>query len=223
MIITDKVTQLPRVWYHGTTSSHLDSLAEEIKLIKGRVDTDFGRGFYLTTNWAQVHAWAKNVLEVEADTEKEKNIYPFIFEYELDTKGLMEMNGKIFSKPNEEWAKYILLNRTRKKDGSIYYNKILTQDFFGHCLLEQFDFFYGPMADGGRLNTSIQRIKRERIGVPQFLDAVVSKRYTFPTTHQLSLHTQHALRFLRLKGVFNVELGEWHTEYSQRTPKISNG
>jgi hypothetical protein len=45
--------------YHGTTALHAKSISDGINLTKGRVETDFGRGFYLTTIEKQAHAWAR--------------------------------------------------------------------------------------------------------------------------------------------------------------------
>ena len=58
----------PVVWtnqtiklYHGTLTVHVPSLLAAINPFHGRVDTDFGQGFYTTTKEKQPRDWARQL------------------------------------------------------------------------------------------------------------------------------------------------------------------
>ena len=204
MIITNRITQLPRTWYHGTTSLRLDSLEKGIDLNKGRINTDFGQGFYLTSNWDTSYRWAKSCAKFDNRLNPKHNgdIFPIIAEYEIETEDLEELVGILFKHTDYEWANFICENRTRTT-GEIN----LTHDFA-----------YGPLADGigGKvLRVLFEDLKKERISHENFIKQVVSQKYTFPVDHQLSIHSESAVFYTHLKGVFNIEKSSWKTHIAR--------
>lgn len=203
MIITNRITQLPRTWYHGTTSLRLASLEEGINLKKGRIDTDFGQGFYLTANWDTSYRWAKSCTKFDHRLNPGHNgdIFPVIVEYEIETEALEELGGILFENTDNEWASFICEHRTRTDQMNIDYN-----------------FAYGPLADGiskGVLRNLIERLQKAQITTEQFLKKAVSQKYTFPVDHQLSINSEQAVSYSHLKGVFNIEKSSWKTHITQ--------
>lgn len=71
-------------------------------LKRGRVNADFGQGFYLSDDENFSHRWAR----------KRSNCTTYVNEYELDTTDLKIVR---FTK-NEEWYDFIFKNRRGKND-----------------------------------------------------------------------------------------------------------
>lgn len=222
MIVTDTLKQLPRNWYHGTSSLHHDSLNEgvKIKLPRVRTTTDFGAGFYLTSNWNQAYEWAKACCKREQSENPDKEIEPLVFEYELDTDAFDSMENRIFGDHTLDWACFVLYNRK-----VIDLTAPLLLDFEDSGLQEYYqqiaatyeDFsppncVYGPMADGTKgkkLRLLLEGVRAGKIGIEEFLKSSVYKRDRFPISHQFSINSQDALKYMRQKGVFNIESGKW--------------
>lgn len=204
MIITNRITQLPRTWYHGTTSLRLDSLEKGIDVNKGRIDTDFGLGFYLTSNWDTSYRWAKSRAKLDKALNSSYNgdIYPIIAEYEIETEYLEEeLHGILFERTDHKWASFICEHRTRT---------VLTNT--------DHHFAYGPLADGigGKvLRILIEDFQKGRITHEKFIKEAVSQKYTFPVDHQLSINSEHSAFYVNLKGVFNIEKSSWKTRITK--------
>ncbi len=81
--------------YHGTSSAHYESLISGVDLRSCKKRTDFGQGFYLTSNFNQASKHAKN------RTFKGE---PLVFEYELNLSEFNKFRGKIFPKMTRDWA-----------------------------------------------------------------------------------------------------------------------
>ena len=54
-------TNQPILLYHGTTDAHAASILRRVDPQAGRRQTDFGTGFYTTTNLQQAWLWAGEV------------------------------------------------------------------------------------------------------------------------------------------------------------------
>lgn len=194
MIITDNIRELPRTWYHGTTSNHLASLEKGINLKKGRRNTDFGQGFYLTSNWDTALRWGQSsVIHSKKRTDNQNEpLTPIIMEYEIDTESLSDSTGILYQEAHELWLEAIIEHRL------LNYSEIFN------------DYTYGPMADGN-IKFLLHQIKIGQIENRQLLNALKSKKHLFPTDHQLVLHTSVALEHIKKKGVFD------HGKYSWKT------
>ena len=91
------------ILYHGTNVDF-----EEIDLSKSMPYKDFGRGFYLTDILPQAQRMAAR--------KSHRFGTAIVQAYEVEDaviKGLAGCRIKIFKKPNEEWAMFILNNRKR--------------------------------------------------------------------------------------------------------------
>lgn len=72
--------------------------------IKGRHNTDFGKGFYTTTNFEQSRKWALYKLKSKEDTKAVVTTY----EVPDDILKKTAYNIKIFSAPDKAWLSFIV-------------------------------------------------------------------------------------------------------------------
>lgn len=100
------------ILYHGSDTAIKNPIFD-----RGRVDVDFGIGFYLTQDKRMAQKWACN---------KTKSILNI---YEADISELKIKNLKV----NEEWLDYVIYNRTHEG------NKPFDD--------KQYDVIIGPTAD----------------------------------------------------------------------------
>ena len=86
--------------YHGSTS-----LVKHPNINKGRKSTDFGKGFYTTTNLLQAQKWALKKQRQEGGKTK-----AIISIYEVDDNLLRKghYNIKLFNEPDEEWLSFVI-------------------------------------------------------------------------------------------------------------------
>lgn len=230
MIVTDDISQLPRTWYHGTSSLHIDSFNRKgISVNSGRRKSDFGRGFYLTSNWEQAYRWAKSACKREKAVNPHKELFPIIVECEVFTEAFRELDYKIFTETDIEWAHFILENRTIQE--TIAYNmkdNLFNPELKGLSSYEEetliqmgatsspYHCIYGPMADGRNLRLYLERVKRGKMTHDEFLKSVTSIKYKFPISHQLSINTDEATHYVQMRGVFNIAKGIWQQPVRSR-------
>jgi hypothetical protein len=88
-----------------------DTIIKEPDIHRGRSNTDFGQGFYLTPDESFAYSWARE--------RTSSDIY--VNRYELDTEGI---KVKVLSR-DEEWFSYIFDNRRSKADSLADYDVII--------------------------------------------------------------------------------------------------
>jgi hypothetical protein len=110
------------ILYHGTNCN-----IQKIDLAKCSPSKDFGQGFYLTDLRKQAEYMALRRVRQSGMGS------PIVIEYEFDEQLLKDksLHVRIFNKPTEAWARFVLNNR--QGDG------------FSH----DFDIVVGPIADDG--------------------------------------------------------------------------
>lgn len=109
--------------FHGTNMDF-----NVIDIEKSQKHKDFGQGFYLTDILSQAEELAK----------KKSRLFggqPIVQVYEFDESCLTSsnLNVRIFSEPNAEWAEFIFKNRNKRNDE------------YKHG----YDIVVGPIADDG--------------------------------------------------------------------------
>ncbi|MGG0343734.1 DUF3990 domain-containing protein [Priestia megaterium] len=199
-----KQQQIPYIWYHGTTQFYARDIRNEIDLEISEPDVDFGKGFYLTSNASQawirgskktnLHNMNRNKILKENPGKKIPIGAPAIVVFELNLETLSLLNGEIFRKEDENWAKFILGNRSPNELSIVPL----------HNRDRKFDYVYGPMADGYGLTTLIEEAA-ETEDISTFLNQIVGKRANFPDEDQLSIHTEAAKLCLTWKGAMYNE------------------
>jgi hypothetical protein len=86
--------------YHGSLAP-----VDKPNIEQGRLSTDFGKGFYTTTNFEQAKKWA---LYKQKNAKEE--VKAIVNTYEVDDKLLYneKYNIKKFDSPNEEWLSFVV-------------------------------------------------------------------------------------------------------------------
>lgn len=154
------------ILYHGSNVA-----IENIDLAKCRPYKDFGKGFYLTDIRHQAERMA-------ARTAKMFRGVPTLtrFEFDLDYAMNQGLKIKLFSSPDEEWARFVMANRDIN----------VKQPF------HDYDIVIGPVADD-----TIARLLR------MFTENFISEQQlvrelTFSeVTSQYFFHTEAALNMLK--------------------------
>ncbi|MGY0691384.1 DUF3990 domain-containing protein [Virgibacillus sp. FSP13] len=149
--------------YHGTISLYSDSIVKHgVKIFprkKGGVD--FGPGFYLTNSFDQAKEWAerrtdrpipnKQVLDLSGITIHDflgmkRGFKPVVLRFRInDLIKWKQLNYKIFEFDNNKW-KFLVWNMRQD-------NQHLLKPKFN------FDWIYGPVADGGLVSMNYKDIK----------------------------------------------------------------
>lgn len=111
---------MKRKLYHGT-KIYFDK--PDLRRAKNR--KDFGKGFYLTTNFEQATKWAVRKLP-----NNDRNCIAYVYEYEFDMDSAKELNVLQLLEYNKEWLDFITPNRHEGEDKIVY------------------DLIYDRMADG---------------------------------------------------------------------------
>lgn len=93
--------------YHGS-----NTIVEEPKIIDSDRALDFGKGFYLTTDFEQARKWS--VLT----TERRKSGKAVISVFEISEQDIKNMSILNFETANKEWLEFVVNNRKNKIDSN---------------------------------------------------------------------------------------------------------
>lgn len=150
--------------YHGSIL-----IVRKPNIRRGRKRTDFGQGFYLTTNFEQARRWAL----LKQQRENTNKAIVSIFEFDetiLDNPiyKVLRYNG-----PSEEWLNFVVRNRK----GENAYN---------------YDYVMGPVAND-QLYATISLYEKGTLTA----EAAIVQLKTHVLFNQLSCHTDKAVRNLR--------------------------
>lgn len=156
--------------YHGSAE-----IVDSPNLEVCRDNTDFGRGFYTTSNLEQAKKWAN------IKRDRKGAAIGYISLFELDEKCLDSKDLKVykFNGANEEWLEFVLNNR-RNKSTKFY------------------DIVEGPVADD-RLYATITLYEQGILSAK----ACIEQLETHKLFDQLSFHSSKALK--QLKFVKSIE------------------
>lgn len=156
--------------YHGSTT-----VVRHPNIKRGRQKTDFGKGFYTTTNFEQAAKWAKLKLQRE---RKEKG---FVSVFEVPDN-ILEMGFKVlhFHKATEEWLDFVVNNR----------RGIPT---------ESYDLIMGPVAND-TLYTTIQLYENGAITA----NAAIEMLNTHLLFDQLSFHAHETVSLLKFVKAIEI-------------------
>lgn len=158
--------------YHGSLE-----VVEHPIILKPNRKLDYGDGFYTTTSKKQAKEWVERRMLEKHSTCGHINVYEF------DDKMLPELNCLIFPEPNEEWAEFVMANRTK-------YN--FTHDY---------DIVYGPVAND-RVYLQFGLYEAGAISV----DTLIRELKTYKLIDQYLFHTDKSLTALRFIESIKIEL-----------------
>lgn len=149
--------------YHGSTV-----IVKHTSVQKGRKATDFGKGFYTTTNLEQAQKWAllkKNREQSEKAVVSVYEVPDNIFDREFSVLR--------FTGATKEWLEFVVNNR-RGKD------------------VEKYDLVMGPVAND-QLYATIRLYEQGVITA----DAAIEMPKTHKLFNQLSFHTERVASLLQ--------------------------
>ena len=149
--------------YHGS-----NIIIEQINLSKCRPYKDFGQGFYLTAIKEQAEQMARRTSAIYGGE-------PIVTEFEFDESALSFPPVKMFKDPSEEWALFVMANRSRK-------NVQPTHDF---------DIVIGPVADDP-LATLFRNFDDGIIDLPMLVQGLKYKK----VSSQYLFHSAEAIKYL---------------------------
>lgn len=158
--------------YHGSTVA-----VKRPALRTGRVNTDFGKGFYTTTDFEQAARWAR------IRRERARAEVAVVSVYEVDDALLsnedlhiMEYNGA-----TEEWLNFVVANRRS-------------------AALHNYDIVLGPVANDN-LYATISMYENGQLSV----EAAIVQLKTHVLYNQVSFHTKKALAQVRFIEAVKIE------------------
>ena len=163
--------------YHGSTV-----IVENPSLEILNYKTDFGKGFYTTTDIEQAKRWAKiKKKRLEENSKQNLKRYINIYEY-TENKKLEILN---FSEATEEWLDFVYKNRRSEK------------------LLHDYDIVKGPVADDN-LFATLRLYERHYTSKEDTIKALK----TYKLVDQISFHTEEAIKTINYLGTEEVNEDE---------------
>ncbi len=149
--------------YHGS-----NTIIEQIDLSRCKPYKDFGQGFYLTEIREQAEQMARRTSAIYGGE-------PVVTEFEFDETALNVLSVKTFEEPSEEWALFVMANRSR--------NHI--QPTHG------FDIVIGPVADD-TIATLFRNFDDGIIDLPMLVNGLKYKKFS----SQYLFHSVEAIKYL---------------------------
>jgi hypothetical protein len=150
--------------YHGTIYDF-----DTIDLNRGKPFKDFGRGFYVSRTESQAERIAirnhgfENALLVENGGEPTARAW--VYTYEFDADNLNRLNVKGFTEPGEEWVRFVVMNRSNRKqqhDYDIVIGPTANDDT--NIVVQAFlNRLYGDPKSGIAIRTFLQYILPDRL------------------------------------------------------------
>lgn len=161
--------------YHGSTF-----IVKEPDLEILNYRTDFGKGFYTTTDIEQAKRWTKIKKDRIEKEYKGQNLkrYVNIFEYKENE----DLNILKFEEATEEWLKFVFKNRQSDE------------------LVHQYDIVIGPVAD----DNLYQVLVNYENGVYD-IEETIKRLKTYLLSNQISFHTLKALECIKYLETIEVK------------------
>ena len=152
------------ILYHGSNTK-----IEKIDLSKCRPYKDFGKGFYLTEIREQAEKMASRTAHIYEGE-------PIVTEFGFDESALSKLSVKQFDGPNEEWALFVLANRSKEHEQPTH----------------SYDIVIGPVAD----DDIAQLFRNFNDGFINITMLVKGLKYK-KVSSQYFFHTEAAIKYLR--------------------------
>ncbi len=178
------------MWYHGTVDKNWDSICRKGILVDYNRETsealDFGYGFYLAPTAERAERYIQGMMQNTSfyDESDIAMVLGFEFQplkwFEEDT-----YNTKVFSKYDDEFARFVFENRTENVAGSKQH---------------RYDAIYGVMSDAVPA-LEVQNYKMGRKTKEEVIEAL--KKQT--SMKQISLHNQGICDTISLKEAYILD------------------
>lgn len=152
------------ILYHGSNVA-----IEHIDLAKCKPYKDFGQGFYLTEIKEQAYEMAKRTATIYGGE-------PVINEFDFDEAALDNLSVKRFDAPSEEWALFVMANRSKNNIHPTH----------------SFDIVVGPVADD-TIATLFRNFDDGIIDLPMLVNGL---RYKKISSHYF-FYSADAIKYLK--------------------------
>lgn len=158
--------------YHGSTV-----VVKQPNIRIGRKNTDFGKGFYTTTDFDQAARWAR-IRSKRAGTD-----VAIVSVYEIDDNILQnkDLNIMEYHRATEQWLNFVVNNRRTTP-------------------LHDYDIVLGPVANDN-LYATISMYENGQLSV----EAAIVQLNTHVLYNQVSFHTKEALSQIKYLESIRVE------------------
>ena len=153
------------ILYHGSNTK-----IEKINLSKCRPYKDFGKGFYLTEIREQAEKMASRTAHIYEGE-------PIVTEFEFDESALSKLSVKQFDGPNEEWALFVLANRSKEHEQPTH----------------SYDIVIGPVADDD-IAQLFRNFNDGYINLTMLVEGLKYKK----VSSQYFFHTEAAIKYLKV-------------------------
>lgn len=157
--------------YHGSNVE-----VRKPSLLKSRKNTDFGRGFYTTTQKEQAEHWTS----IKMDRAKNGRRVVSVFEVDETILSNLEFKIREFHGPDEAWLNFVVNSR-----------KGIEHDY---------DIVFGPVAND-KVFTVVNLYES---GVINATTAIAELK-AYNTYDQLSFHTERVIKELRFVESYEVK------------------
>lgn len=157
--------------YHGSNVE-----VRKPSLLKSRKNTDFGRGFYTTTQREQAEHWTS----IKMDRTKKGRRVVSVFEVDETILSNLEFMIREFHGPDEAWLNFVVNSRK-----GIEHN---------------YDLVFGPVAND-KVFTVVNLYES---GVINATTAIAELK-AYKTYDQLSFHTERVIKELRFVESYEVK------------------
>ena len=151
--------------YHGSNTK-----IEKIDLSKCRPYKDFGQGFYLTEIKEQAEKMASRTAHIYEGE-------PIVTEFEFDESALTKLSVKQFDGPTEEWALFVLANRSKENQQPTH----------------SYDIVIGPVADDD-IAQLFRNFNDGYINLTMLVEGLKYKK----VSSQYFFHTEDAIKYLKV-------------------------
>ena len=153
--------------YHGTNKAFC-----KVDLMVSKPNKDFGKGFYLSPDYEQ----ALNMARIK--TEQQQEGEPIVMEFEVSETVMNTLRVLRFDDYSEDWANFILANRSNSTDRPIH----------------DYDIVIGPIAND-RVGVQLWRYESQLIDLPTLVRKL---KYMKGMTVQYFFGTEKAISILNL-------------------------
>lgn len=157
--------------YHG---SNVEVRKPSLRI--GRKNTDFGRGFYTTTQKEQAEHWTS----IKLDRAKSGRRVVSVFEIEDAILSSPELKIREFHGPDEDWLNFVVNCRRGVE--------------------HDYDLVFGPVAND-KVFTVVNLYESGVLDAP----AAIAELKAYKTYDQLSFHTQRVITSLIFVESYEVE------------------
>lgn len=164
-------TEYQYVLFHGTPVKF-----DQVDIDKSRINTDFGRGFYLTSILEQAVEWAGMKRMINTDfLEYPTAPLTYVLKFELCIEKIKKLKIIIYEDYTEEWLDKIHECRTE-----------------GRKTTENNDVTIGPMADND-ISSILYKYEKGKIGREETLNQLKFKKPNM----QIAFHTEESLEAIK--------------------------